>query len=202
MANTSRPKGFTVAKQGNGAPYNGRATLYYVSSASDEILVGDVVKLGGSADANGIPTVDLCGATDVPVGVVVGVHHSKFDPMGKMTTGSTALDLPAVAQVAAGGAAYIMVADDPTLIFEVETSNGTPAVANVGLNVSHANGSRTASTVTSPATLDVGTVATTSTLNFNLLGFVLRPDNEIGASAKVYVTFNRHQKKSVGVAGI
>lgn len=202
MANTSRVNGFRVVKHLTGAPYNGQANLYYVASAADEILVGDIVKTGGSADGNGIPTADLCGASDVPVGVVVAIMHSKFDPVGKMNNGSTALDLPAVTQIAASGAGYILVADDPDVVLEVETSNGTPAATDIGLNISHANGARTASTITSPATVDFGTEATTATLNFQLLGFVQRVGNEIGASAKVLVRFNVHQYKSVGTTGI
>lgn len=199
MANTSRINGFRPVKHITGAPYNGQSELYYVASAADEILVGDVVKLGGTADANGIPTADLCGASDVPVGVVVGIMHSKFDPRGKLTTGSTALDLPAQAQIAASGAGYVLVCTDPYIVLEAEASNGTPAVENVGLNISHANGARTAATVTSPAYLDFGTEATTASLNFNILGFSQKVDNEVGASAKLHVTFNRHQFKGAYV---
>ena len=202
MANTSRISGFKVVKHNNGSPYNGQANLYYVASAADEILAGDVVKLGGSADANGVPSVDLCGAIDVPVGIVVGVLHSKFDPAGKLTTGSVSLDVPAATQIAAGGAGYVLVADSPDIVMEVEVSNGSFAVTDIGLNASHANGARTASTVTSPAYIDAGTEAITSTLNFNLRGFVQRPDNEVGASAKLLVGFNVHQFKSVGTTGI
>lgn len=202
MANTSRVNGFRVVKHTNGSPYNGQANIYYVASAADEILAGDVVKLGGSADANGIPTADLAGATDVPVGVVLGIMQSKFDPVGKMTTGAVALDLPAAAQIAASGSGYILVADSPDIVLEGETSNGTPAAVDIGLNVKHANAARTSSTVTSPATIDIGTIATTSTLNFRLLGFVQRPGNEIGASAKMLVGFNVHQFGSVGTTGV
>ena len=202
MANTSRISGFKVVKHTNGSPYNGQANIYYVSSAADEILAGDIVKLGGSADANGIPTADLAAATDVPVGVVVGIMQSKFDPVGKMTTGAVSLDLPAAAQIAASGSGYILVADSPDIVLEGETSNGTPAAADIGLNVKHANAARTSSTVTSPATIDIGTIATTSTLNFRLLGFVQRPGNEIGASAKMLVGFNVHQFGSVGTTGV
>lgn len=203
MANTSRPNGFTVIGHVNGAPYNGRTRIYYVASAADEILAGDVVKYGGSADSYGNPTADLCGATDVPIGVVVGVMHSKFDPDGKLTTGSTALDIPASSQIAASAAGYILVNDDPNVLLEAETSNGSIALTEIGQNVSHANGARTASTYSSPATIDSGTNATTSTLNFNLRGFVRRPDNEVATTAsRVVVAFNRHQFKSVGTTGI
>lgn len=201
MANTSRINGLRPVKHLNGSPFNGQANLYYVASAADEILVGDMVKLGGSADAYGNPTADLA-TTEVPIGVVVGIMHSKFDPSGKMTTGAVSLDLPAAAQIAASGAGYILVADSPDVVCEVETSNGTAAVTDVGLNATIANGARSSSTVTSPATLDVGTLATTSTLNLRLLGFSQKVGNEVGASAKVLVMFNRHQFGAVGTTGI
>lgn len=204
MPNVSRINGFRVVGTLSGAPVSGKTQLFYVSSAADEILVGDIAKVGGSTDANGIPTADLCGATDVPVGVVVGIMHSKFDPVGKMNSGSVALDVPAVTQIAASGSGYILVNTDPDIIMEAETGNdGTPiAAADFGLNASHANGSRTAATTTSPAYIDMGTEATTSTLNFQILSLVQRVGNEIGAAAKILVRFNRHQYNSVGTTGI
>jgi hypothetical protein len=201
MANTSRIKGFTVVGNLSGNSATGQTRLYYVASAADEILAGDVVKLGGTSQ-NGIPTADLCGATDVPIGIVVGIVNAKLDPDGLMTTGSVALDVPAVTQIAASGAGYILVNDDPDVVMEVEASNGTPAATDIGLNASHANGSRDVTTRTSPAYLDFGTEATTATLNFQILGLVKRADNEMGASAKLLVRFNRHQYKSVGTTGI
>ena len=203
MANTSKINGFRPVKHLNGSPYNGQANLYYVSSATDEILVGDVVKLAGSADANGIPSVDISGTTDVAVGVVVGLMHSKFDPSGKMTTGAVSLDLPAAAQIAVSGAGYVLVADSPDVVYEVETSNGTLAVADIGLNVTPAMGARTTTTVTSPATIDMGTESTTNTLMFKILGVSQKVGNEAAAaSAKALVMFNAHQFGSVGTTGI
>lgn len=201
MPNVSRINGFTVIGT-NGGGNNGKVSVYYVASAADEILRGDVIKLGGSADANGIPTADLCAAGDVPVGICVGILPNKYDPAGNMTSGSMLLDLPLATQIAASGSGYILVADDPHIEMEVEASNGTPAVTDIGLNASHANGARTASTITSPAYLDFGTEATTSTLNFQILGLVRRVDNEMGASAKLRVRFNRHQYNTVGTTGI
>lgn len=201
MANTSSINGFRPVKHLNGSPYNGQANIYYVASAADEIFVGDIVKLSGSADANGIQGVDLA-TTEVPAGVVVGIMHSKFDPVGKMNSGSTALDLPAAANIAASGSGYVLVADSPDIVMEVETSNGTPAVEDIGLNATLATGTRTSTGVTSPATIDMGTESTTSTLNFRLLGFSQKVGNEVGASAKMLVMFNRHQFGAVGTTGI
>jgi hypothetical protein len=207
MPNTSRISGFRPVKHLNGSPYNGQANIYYVASAADELLVNDVVKHGGSADTNGIPTADLCGATDVPIGIVVGILPAKLDPAGLMSNGSMVLDLPGVTQIAASGAGYILVADSPDIIMEAEAdTSATPAAVDVGLNVSHTNTAnsltRTSATVTSPAGVNTTTKATTSTLNFEIMGFVRRPDNEIGASAKLLVGFNRHQYKGVGTTGI
>jgi|SRR6266850_363530 len=201
MANTSRINGFRVVKR-LGGENDSLLNVYYVPNAADEMLVGDIVKLSGTADVNGIATVDLAAAGDVPVGVIVAVLHSKFDPVGKMTTGSTALDVPAVTQIAAAGAGYVLVNDSPDVLLEGETSNGTPAAVDIGQNVSHANAARTAATTTSPATIDMGTKNTTSTLNFQLVGFVQRVGNEIGASAKMLVRFNVHQYNSVGTVGV
>jgi hypothetical protein len=202
MANTSRINGFTVVGSMHGAAATGQVNLYYIASAADEVLVGDVVKLSGSGDTAGRPGADLCGATDVPIGIVVGILNPKLDPGGLMSTGSISLDLPAMTQIAASGAGYVLVADSPDVVLEVEASNGTPAATDIGLNASHANGTRDATTRTSPAYLDFGTEATTSTLNFQVLGFVQRVNNEVGASARLRVRFNRHQYRSVGTTGI
>lgn len=202
MANTSRIKGFTVVGAAHGSPASCRVDMYYVASAADEILVGDIVKLAATADAIGIPGADLCGATDVPCGVVVGIVNPKLLPNGKLSTGAITLDSPASQQIAASGTGYILVNTDPDVILEVEAANGTPAAADIGLNVSHANGTRDSTTLVSPAYIDMATEAATSTLNFNLRGFKQAVDNEVGASAKMIVGFNRHQFKSVGTTGI
>lgn len=203
MPNTSRINGFRVVKSQSGA-MSAPATLMYVASAADEIFVGDIIKHGSTTDTYGNPTADLCGASDVPVGVCVGILHSKFNPAGAMNNGSTALDLPNAAQIASGAAGYILVNTDPHVIMECEASNGTPAATDVGLNASHANGSpRSSTVVTSPAYLDFGTETTTNTLNFQILGLVQRPDNEMGASAKLLVRFNVHQfNASTGTTGV
>ena len=201
MANTSRINGLRPVKHLNGSPFNGQSNLYFVAAAADEILVGDSVKLTGSSDIYGNPAADLA-TTEVPVGVVIGIMQSKFDPSGKLTTGSVSLDLPAEAQIAATAAGYIMVADSPDVVMEVEAGNGTPTVASTGFNASVTNGARTSTTVTSPLILDVATFSTTSTLNFRVLGFSQKVGNEVGAAAKMLVMFNRHQLNAVGTTGI
>ena len=205
MANTSRINGFRVVGNLVGGAATGQAHIYYVASAADEILVGDIVKMG-STSQNGVQTADLCGASDLPLGVVVGLVNPKIDPDGQMTTGSITLDVPAATQIAASGAGYILVCDDPNVIMEAEASNGTPVATDMGLNASHANGTRSSTTRTSTAYIDFGTEATTATLNLQVIGLVRRADNEIGASCKLLCRFNVHHFKSsldtAGAAGM
>jgi hypothetical protein len=203
MPNVSKINGFRPVKHVSGSPWMGNANIYYVSSASANMGVGDLVVTAGSATAAGTPTVQLVSAgSTAAVGVIVGIINAKLDPVsGAMTSGSISLDTPQY--IASGGSAYVLVCDDPTVVFEAETSNGTPAAADVGLNASHANGTFNTTTGTSNATVDMGTKATTAALTLKILGFVNRPDNEIGASAKVHVMINNHQfKGSTGTAGV
>lgn len=195
MANTSRIAGFKPVKHVTGAPYNGQVSMYTIpASDGTAVYVGDPVKLAGSSDAGygDKPTITLAAAGDAIIGVVVGFlpSYSDLNITGQYRAASTLR--------------YALVADQPDLIFEVETSNGTAGVADVGLNANHAVGSPTASMARSGATIDVGTKATTAALTFKLVGFVPRDDNDpTAASAKVLVKVNNHQLAAgTGTAGV
>lgn len=193
MANTSRIYGFRPTKHLNGSAFNGKVNMYSVPASDGTALyVGDPVKLAGDASTDGAnPTVTRAAAGDAVIGVIVGFDVNR-----------TALDVSGQAR-AASTLRTVYVADSPDLVYEVETSNGTPATADVGLNVNHAVGTPSATTATSGATIDMGTKNTTATLTFKILGFVPRPDNEIGASAKMLVKINNHQlAASTGTAGV
>lgn len=205
MANTSRINGFRPVKHITGAPYNGQANLYYVYSASANLGVGDVVKFEDrSTNAVGItvPTVDQAAAGDAIVGIIVGLVNTKLDPFGQvLSTGSISLDTPQY--LASGQSGYVLVCDSPDVLFEVEASNGTPTNRNIGLNINHANGTLSTTTGNSGATIDYGTEAATATLTFKIMGLVNRPDNEIGASARMLVKINNSQLASgTGTAGV
>jgi hypothetical protein len=194
MANTSRISGFRPVKHLNGSAYNGQMNVYSVpSSDATALYVGDPVKLAAAgSDATGTkPVVTLAAAGDAVVGIIVGfgVNRDDINIAGQKRAASTARD--------------VYVADSPDLIFEVETSNGTPTAADINLNINHAVGSPDAAMARSGATVDFGTEATTAALTFKLMGFVPREDNEVGASAKVLVKINNHQYgSSTGTAGV
>lgn len=194
MANTSRINGFRPVMHLNGSPYNGQFRTYSVpASDGTAIYVGDVVKLASTgSDATGTKqNVTLAAAGDAVVGVVVGfgVNRDNINLDGQKRAASTLRD--------------VYVADATDLVFEAEVSNGTPAAADINLNVNHAVGTPDSSMARSGAYIDFGTEATTATLTFKLLGFVPRENNEVGASAKVLVKINNHQYGGgTGAAGV
>lgn len=178
MANTNAPSGFKPVRYASGACYAGAATRYHVPASDGTALyIGDPVIYAGSADANGVPTATKSSVGGRVTGVVVGI-----EPAPNITT----LYRPA------STAAYVYVADDPNLIFEVQEDavGGALAAADVGLNADMILGAGTAATGMSGTQLDTSTKATTATLGWRILGFVQRPDNEIGANAKVLVRNN------------
>lgn len=201
MPNVSKIRGLVPVKHTTGAPYNGQATIYAVAASdSTALFVGDPVKLDGSAHVNGVATVTKAGASDTTLGVVVGIVNSKLDPVsGAMTAGSISLDTPQYR--AASTFSYVLVADAPDLIFEVEQATGSNAaytflIADVGLNVGHTTVAGSTTTGNSGTAIDMSTKATTATLPWKIVGAVQRPDNETisgtSTSVKILVKANAH----------
>lgn len=212
MANISKINGFKPVKHVTGAPYNGQANIY-ATSASDNtaLFVGDVVKLAADANAQGIQyvaaaTAGVAGTGAPVVGVVVGVINTKLDPVtGNMSSGSIALDTPVYRP--ASTAQYVLVADAPDLIFEVEATNAGSAyafaVADVGQNANINAGAGSTVTGNSAHSLDLNDKGTAATLPFKIVGVAQRVGNEItGNYTKVNVQINNHQFKSVGTVGV
>jgi hypothetical protein len=212
MANISKINGFKPVKHVTGAPYNGQANIYATASSDGTALfVGDVVKLAADANAQGIQLVTAATAgvagTGAPVlGVVVGVINTKLDPVaGSMTSGSISLDTPVYRP--ASTAQYVLVADSPDLICEVEaTSAGSAysfAVADVGQNANLYAGAGSTTTGNSAHSLDLADKGTAATLPFKIVGVSQKVGNEItGNYTKVLVQLNNHQYKSVGTVGV
>lgn len=190
MANVSRISGFRPVKTGLGAPWNGQLTRYYVPATdATAIYIGDLVKLNGNADVNGIRSVTKASVGDAVVGAIVNVDYNMVN-----------LNTPQYRN--ASTAMYVYVADDPQTIYEVQAS-GTVAATTAGLNCNHADAGGSTSTGQSGETADFSTAATTATLTLKILDFVQSPENEVAASAKVRVKINNHQLASgTGVVGV
>lgn len=185
MANTSRVNGFNPIVKGSDGPTSGKVGYYYVQAAdATAIYIGDLVKLDGSSDANGVMSVTKVATTTVPIiGAVVGVS---------IVPGS--LDTPQYRAALVGR--YVYVADDPAQIFEVQSSNGTPAVTDVGMNATFADAGGSTVTGQSGETVDFGTLTTLNTAQLQIIGFTQRQDNAVGANAKLLVRINLHQYRS------
>lgn len=186
MANSDAASGLSPVAYLNGAPYNGQARRYYVPAAEATALhIGDVVKLAGSADATAkYASVVIAASGDVFVGVIVAVE---------LVTQASTIYREALTE------RYVMVADDPQLIFEAQLT-GTIAATDVGSNaeLSVAAGSD----ITGLSATEVtSTFATTAGHDTQILGIVDRPDNAIGTNAKVLVRLNKHQY-TAGATGI
>ena len=197
MANVDTPKGLQPVRYLNGAPYNGQANLYYVPATdATAIFIGDVVSLAASgSDATGKYAAVTRGTvtSGVFVGVMVGVDPDLGGRGGR--------DAPVYRE--ASQEAYVWVADDPMLVFEVqEVSGGTALVASsVGLNADLVSAAGSTTTGLSGIELNNVGEATTNTLDVQILNVSRHPDNALGEHCKFDVRINRHQYRNQ-IAGI
>ena len=192
MANVDSPFGLKPARHISGAPYNGAFNVYTTASGDNvAIYVGDPVKLSGTAQVvNGVTytDVDQAATGDVVLGVVVGVLPETDESL-KYRAASTVRRL--------------CVADDPSLVYEIQEVSGGTALttAAIGLNANFVVGTGSTVTGLSGVELNNATEDTTNTLDLQIVGIVNRVDNEVGEHAKWLVRNNRPQFSNQ-IAGI
>lgn len=181
MANANIPSGMRPVKQGNGSPWTGPLTIYYVSADDNTALyIGDPVILDGSGDAAGVPSViRATGATSARItGSVVGFGVSpSLIANGAVRPASTA--------------GYVLVADGVGVIYEAQedSAGGALAVTNIGQNANLIAG--TGNTVQgSGFQIDSSTAGTTNTGQVRLLGLSQVADNAVGVNAKWLIRIN------------
>lgn len=190
MANQDSPAGLTPVKYLSGAPWNGKAHVYYVPATDGTaIFKGDAVKSAGSADATGkFPTVAQAAAGNAVRGVVIGFGDNPYvmvqaDNLNRSyRPASTAM--------------YVLVVDDPNVIFEIqEDSVGAAlAAADVGLSADLVVAAGNTATGKSGMELDSSSaVATAATCK--ILRVVNREDNELGNQCKWEVLLAEHEMK-------
>jgi hypothetical protein len=174
------PFGLRPVRYKGGAPYNGAANVYSVASGeSNAIFVGDPVIISGTGDTDGVPGVARAGAGDRITGVVVG-----FAP-NPSATGAMALNR---GYRTASTADYLLVADDPNLIFEAteDAVGGALATGDIGNNVDLVAGSGSTVTKLSGYMLDSSSKVTT-TAQVRLVGKSPRVNNAIGTVSTVWL---------------
>lgn len=192
MANADAAFGLRPVRYLSGAPYNGAVNKYYIPATDTDsaAYIGSVVKLTGGADADGIAVVTANVATSNPVvGVVVGVVPTTADSLTYRANST---------------ARYVLVADDPNLLFEVQedSEGGALAATAVGATcnlIGFTGGSTT--TGLSSMELDSSALSETSDTDddVRIIQFVQRPDNAIGAWGRWLVRLNVHQYVNAAV---
>lgn len=191
MANSDTPFGFKPVKHLSGAPWNGKANVYYIPSTDGTaVFKGDAVKSAGSADATGkYPTVAQAAATNSIRGVVIG--------FGDNPNVMIQADYPLRQYRPASVAMYCLVVDDPFVIFEVqEDSVGNSIGADmVGLSTDIVVGNGSTTTGKSAMELDSSDTATAAG-QCKILRLVNREDNELGNYAKWEVLLIEHEMLS------
>ena len=206
MANANTPRGLSPVGTITGAAYNEQGRLYAIANdASNTYAIGDVVKVAGSADTNGIPYVTKAATTDTPVGVIVGFRVS--DP-GTSLVGTT-LALNTIYLPLSSGLRYAFVVDDPSVIFQVESDVTGVAVTdifkNTGLTIT------TSQTLSQAAPLSNTVINASSMLAIASSGSLALPlqiigleqieNNAGGSYSNVLVKWNKHQfLNAVGTA--
>lgn len=183
MANVDRSGGFKPVGHVITGSYNGQSREYKVAAAYGTALgVGMPVKYSGTGDSvTGLPTVELAGAGDSMVGVIVGF---KVDPAVPETIH------PGYLPASTGGT--VLVSDDPFVIYEVqEDSDGAAmAITAIGEFADHTAGTVSTTTGLVSTELDSSNAGTGD--GWRILGLVQRPDNAVGDHAKWLVLMNEH----------
>lgn len=185
MANANVARGLIPYRRTTGEPYNGSANIYYVPAAvASNIFIGDPVTwLTNAADANGIPSVTLAtaGSSNNVLGAMVGIVNGG-EPIVSVVQNSPVYHV-------ASTAAYILVADDPDLLYMVQ-ENGSMVQGAPGRNVNLVSGSGSTTTGYSGWQLNSSTLNTTNTLQMKIMRLLEQADNAVGTNAKWLTRIN------------
>ena len=184
MANADAPMGLKPLRYLSGAPYNGAVNTYYIpASDTVPVYIGQLVKLAGGADADGVASVTGAVATGEQfVGVCVGIARADRD---------SAIYSPASTED------YIFVADDPNLVFGIQedSTGGALAATSVG-QVADIATPQAGSATTGLSSMELDSSSATgtpdSTEDLIILGLEPREDNEIGVNANWMVKIQNH----------
>ena len=175
MANADTPKGFRPVKQLDGSPYNGAIVKCAILAAdATATFVGDLVKLSGTASAEGYPSVAQGAATDTAFFGVVTSFDANPDDLGTIYRKASTLRKCNVA--VARDNLFLVQADGAFAITNI--GNTADVVVSAGSTVTGLSGMELDSS-------DIGTG-----VNLMILGVDERPDNDIDTNCDVIVRIN------------
>lgn len=200
MANVNRPSGLAPVGYLNGAPWTGGGRVYCIPDSDDTnaYAIGDPVMLAGSADSNGIPTITL--ATAGTSNMVLGCIVSGAGALNYGSAYGVPQDSPIVIPATKTRNYYVLVADDPNTLFEIQedSDGGAIAVGDISLNYNLASGTNNG--YVSGWQLDSSSKASTATLQLKIIQLAPRQDNAVGTYAKWWCIINNHAYR-IGQAG-
>ena len=181
MANADNPNGLKLVRTLSGGPHTAQLRTYeHPSSDGTAVYVGDLVKMSGTANTDGVPTAIQAAATDTVIGVVVGLQPKYGSLEINYVEASTARNM------------YVCI--DPHAIYEIQedSGGGNIAVTAVGNNADVVVGSGSTTTGSSGMELDSSDVKT-ATAQLRILQLVQREDNAVGDNANWEVMIYEHR---------
>lgn len=186
-------------------------TYFVPANTTNAMYVGDpVIKLHASADVNGINGVNLAtaGSGNSITGVIVGFQGKGAAQLGNFNPGSlfglSGNPGPAYKPANDTSAWYVLVADDPSTVFSVQSndSGGVPASTIVGLNANLASGAGSIYTGWSGWQLAANSTGVGSTKQLNIIGVLPESDNLPGSANCKFIVRLNNSTEANAVAGI
>jgi hypothetical protein len=190
MPNINGPFGLRPYSHRSGAPYNGAIRVYYVpASNATALYIGDpVVNVTNSSDGNGIQTVQIATAGDS--NQILGSFQGITNNAGQTVITLQQTQTPFLA---AGQAAYVMVCDDPDLLYAIQEDGAAGAAMVSGASGRNANllaGTGSAYSSNSGWTMQTSSLATTAAHQLRIIQLLQEPDNAVGQYARWLVKIN------------
>ena len=185
MPNSNIATGLTPRRYRNGAPFVGPLRKYYVPATdATALFIGDPVIIAGTGDDRGVPAVTRASVGGRITGVVVGIANDPAVPASN--------DMMQMGYRPASLEGYVLVADDPEILFEIQEDSvgGALAKTSIGLNADIIIAAGSTYTRRSAVMLDSSTAAVTATLALRIVELEQRADNDIGDNAKWLVAIN------------
>lgn len=204
MANANTPVGLKPVRTVTGASWNGEATLYYIPSTDTAAYrIGDaVVSAAGGDVLTGASAVTLAGTRNAAMtsgnlrGAIVGIG---------IAAGNAGMAVPLAADPNALGTIsipatktqnyFVWVADDPNIVFEMQTDTIANTAFNKNCPLFVAN-DPSAPTFNSASYAQGSAANTTQALPLKIIGAPFRQDNDLsspGTYARIYVIINQHE---------
>jgi hypothetical protein len=182
---------FIIDLSQSNSDHNGKLESFSVDAAHATLLApGDVIRITGTADAEGRSGADAAAASQSITGVIAGVEPQY---VGENLTET---GLPALT------AGVIRCQIDPEVNYIADVTNGTLAVTNVGQNINlvATAATKTGGLTRSNMSVDAATAATTASLPFRIVGLVQNESGVVdGTKARVRINNSTAKAGATGV---